>query len=387
MAKGDVFRFIYADSADPVTGVRVTRLSPPGTVCLRNYFYQKCFTDSGDRLLFGMERDGLVQLCILELAAGKVIQLTDGSGTNVQGSFLSADEREAFFTRGGRELVSLDLETLEERVVYSVPAGWLGYGTWVPNSGSTRLAAMEMLEADCVVGLEGWDRFIAQFHARPRMRLLDIDLSSGAARTVFEERRYLGHPMFRPGDDSLMGFCREGPHDLVDSRIWFIDRDGSRLRRAKDQAPGEACTHEFWLPDGTALIYVSYARGEDSRSIWKVDPGTLRNERIMDMPPCAHLMSNSDGSLLVGDGAGQLGDVADKAAHAFSPDPNIYLFDMANRSHRPVCGHRSSWSVYKGNTQANHPHPSFTPDGNRVYFASDRDGEPALYLADLPGAF
>jgi hypothetical protein len=40
MAKGDVFRFIYADSADPVTGVRVTRLSPPGTVCLRNYFYK-----------------------------------------------------------------------------------------------------------------------------------------------------------------------------------------------------------------------------------------------------------------------------------------------------------------------------------------------------------
>jgi Tol biopolymer transport system component len=41
--------------------------------------------------------------------------------------------------------------------------------------------------------------------------------------------------------------------------------------------------------------------------------------------------------------------------------------------------------------QGQHPgettHIVLHPGWKRVYFASDRDVEPALYLADLPGAF
>jgi oligogalacturonide lyase len=33
-----------------------------------------------------------------------------------------------------------------------------------------------------------------------------------------------------------------------------------------------------------------------------------------------------------------------------------------------------------------HPHPSFTPDEKRVLFSADGDGEPGLYLVDIPPA-
>ncbi|EMM9158094.1 TPA: hypothetical protein MC696_003355, partial [Klebsiella oxytoca] len=33
------------------------------------------------------------------------------------------------------------------------------------------------------------------------------------------------------------------------------------------------------------------------------DPATLENRQLMAIPPCSHLMSNHDGSLVVGDGA------------------------------------------------------------------------------------
>ncbi len=46
--------------------------------------------------------------------------------------------------------------------------------------------------------------------------------------------------------------------------------------------------------------------------------------------------------------------------------------------------HDSSWGVYKGNRQVTHPHPSFTPDNRAVLYTSDVDGEPALFLAELP---
>ncbi|MDP5239752.1 oligogalacturonate lyase family protein [Uliginosibacterium sp. 31-16] len=384
MAKGSTIQFEYLETTDPDTGVRVTRLSPPDVACPRNYFYQKCFTDDGSKLLFGGEFEDVFNIWLLDLPSGVARQITEGKGDNYHGAYLSPDEKSIFYTKGGREHRRVDLATLAESVIYTVPEGWKGAGTWVPNSDCTRIAGMEMLAADQVTASSGWERFRKQFEANPRERLIDIDIATGQARVVLDQQRYMGHPMFRPFDDSIMGFCHEGPHDLVDARMWFINADGTALRRVKEHAPHESCMHEFWVPDGSKLMYVSYTKGDQDRFIWAADPVTLANENIMAMPPCAHLMSNFNGSLVVGDGAGQLGDVADKDGHAFEADPYIHLFDITRRTHRKVCRHDSSWAEYKGNTQATHPHPSFTPDEKRVLFSSDRDGKPALYLADLP---
>jgi oligogalacturonide lyase len=384
MSKDTRIQFDFHESIDPDTGVRVTRLSPPEVACPRNYFYQKCFTEDGSKLLFGGEFAGVFNLWVLDLQTQEARQLTEGKGDNYHGSFLSPDDQSAYYVKNRNEFRRVDLTTLEETVIYTVPEGWKGAGTWVANSACTRIAAMEILSADLVTTATGWQKFRAQFEAKPRQRLISIDATTGKARVVFEEQRYLGHPMYRPFDDKTMGFCHEGPHDLVDARMWLIDSNGSNLRKVKEHAPNEACMHEFWVPDGSQMIYVSYIKGQQERFIWSADPVTLKNTRIMAMPPCAHLMSNFNGSLLVGDGAGQLGDVADKDGHAFEADPYIHLFDMASRRHRKICRHDSTWAEYKGNTQATHPHPSFTPDDKRVLFSSNKEGLPALYLADLP---
>lgn len=384
MPKGSTLEFSFQESIDPDTGVRITRLNPPEVACPRNYFYQKCFTADGGKLIFGGEFDGHLNVWMLDLASGIARQLTEGAGDNYHGAYLSPDDRFMFYTKGGREHRRVDLATLEENVIYTVPQGWRGAGTWVANSACTRIAGIEMVEEDQATGGSGWERFRRQFEIQPRQRLISIDIASGEATVVLAQKRYMGHPMYRPYDDSTMGFCHEGPHDLVDARMWLIDANGANLRKVKEHAPGEACMHEFWVPDGSKLIYVSYVKGQQERFIWAADPVTLENECIMAIPPCAHLMSNFDGSLVVGDGAGQLGDVADKDGHAFEADPWLHLFDMKTRSHRRICRHDSSWAEYKGNTQATHPHPSFTPDEGRVLFGSDRDGKPALYLADLP---
>lgn len=384
MPKGSTLEFLFHEFADPDTGVRVTRLTPPDVVCPRNYFYQKAFTRDGSQLIFGGEFDGVFNVWMLDLASRRARQLTEGKGDNYHGAYLSPDDRYLFYTKAGREHRRVDLATLEEEVIYTVPEGWRGAGTWVANSACTHIAGMEMLQTDQVTGGTGWERFQRQFERQPLERLISIDIARREARVVYEQKRYMGHPMYRPFDDRTMGFCHEGPHDLVDARMWLIDADGTRLRKVKEHAPGEACMHEFWVPDGSKLVYVSYVKGEQERFIWAADPVTLENECLMAMPPCAHLMSNFDGSLIVGDGAGQLGDVADKDGHAFEADPWIHLFDTRARKHRKICRHDSSWQEYKGNTQVNHPHPSFTPDEKRVLFSSDREGCCALYLADLP---
>jgi oligogalacturonide lyase len=165
--------------------------------------------------------------------------------------------------------------------------------------------------------------------------------------------------------------------------MWFIHEDGTNLRCGKVHETGESCTHEFWVPDGSAMIYVSYLAGQRDRWIWTLDPVTLENKRLTVMPPCSHLMSNFDGTLLVGDGCGSPADVSNSGSHDIVTDPYLHVFDLQAGTNRAIARHDSSWKVHKGSRQVTHPHPSFTPDEKQVLFSSDAEGEPALYLADV----
>jgi oligogalacturonide lyase len=387
MAKHTVRALDFVTRTDPDTGARVTRLTPTDVTCHRNYFYQKAFTEDGRKLVFGGEFGPAPHwnYHLLDLDSRTALQLSEGAGENTFGGFLSPDDRHLYFVRGGRTLVRLALDGLHEETVYTVPEGWVGYGTWVANSACTKMVGIEIAAQDWSP-LSDWKQFAGMFHRRPRCRLFRIDLATGERTVILEQQGWLGHPQYRPGDDHTVAYCHEGPHDLVDARMWFIDEDGRNRRCGKVHAPGESCTHEFWVPDGSAMVFVSYFKGQRERWISSLDPVTLESRRLMTMPPCSHLMSNHDGSLMVGDGCGSPADVADADAHQIADDPYLHLFDLrAGRSQR-IARHDSSWKVHKGNRQVTHPHPSFTPDGRQVLYSCDAEGEPALYLADLPTA-
>jgi oligogalacturonide lyase len=383
MAKFDSIRLDFQDTRDPSTGARVTRLTPPDVLCHRNYFYQKCFTHDARRLLFAGAFGPYWNYYLLDLECQTARQLTDQAGENTFGGFLSGDDRHLYLVRGDRDLIRVDLETAAEEVVYRVPQGWDGYGTWVANSACTKLVGIEIRSEDNLP-LTDWGKFRVMFESRPRCRLVRIDLGDGRCDVLLEQERWLGHPQYRPQDDRTVAYCHEGPHDLVEARMWFIDEDGANNRCGRRQEPGEACTHEFFVPDGSSMVYVLYAKGHAERWICSLDPMTLEDRRLMAMPPCSHLMSNGDGSLIVGDGIGMADDVADPQDVVVEGNPFLCLFDMGRRTWRHVARHGSSWRTYKGSRQVTHPHPSFSPDGRSVLFTSDRDGEPAVYLAEIP---
>jgi oligogalacturonide lyase len=387
MSKSTQRQFTFQTRHDPDTGARVTRLTPPDVTCHRNYFYQKCFTQDGRHLIFGGEFGPQPtpnwNYHRLDLQTGVATQLTEAAGENTFGGFLSPDDRLLYFVRAERQLIRLSMADLSEEVAYTVPEGWVGYGTWVANSACTRMVGIEIDAADWFP-LSDWRKFHDMFHRRPRCRLIRIDLATGEREVILEQKGWLGHPQYRPFDDHTVAYCHEGPHDLVDARMWFIDEDGGNRRCGKRHDAGEACTHEFWVPDGSAMVYVSYTAGQPERWICSLDPVTLQSRRLAAMPPCSHLMSNFDGSLMVGDGCGTPADVADAGGHAIATnDPYLHLFDLQRGTQRPVARHDTSWGVYKGSRQVTHPHPSFTPDGRQVLYSSDVDGEPALFLADV----
>jgi oligogalacturonide lyase len=377
----------FLSRQDPDTGARVTRLTPLDVTCHRNYFYQKCFSNDGSKLLFAGGFDHPTgkdwNYHLLNLQNQVALQLTDQPGENTFGGFLSPDDKYLYFVRQERRLIRLSLADLSEEVVYTVPEGWVGYGTWVSNSACTKMVGIE-IHADDWFPLNTWQKFNEMFHQKPRCRLFSVDLATGERRVILEQRGWLGHPQYRPFDDNTVAYCHEGPHDLIDARMWFINEDGTNRRCGKEHAPGESCTHEFWVPDGSAMIYVSYKHEAPERWIYSLDPVTLENKLLTAMPQCSHLMSNHDGSLIVGDGCGPATGDASASNEMLTGDPYLHLFDLKAGTTRPIARHDSSWGVYKDSRQVTHPHPSFTPDGKQVLYSCDAEGEPALYLADLP---
>ncbi|MDM7483792.1 MAG: oligogalacturonate lyase family protein, partial [Vibrio metschnikovii] len=123
------------------------------------------------------------------------------------------------------------------------------------------------------------------------------------------------------------------------------------------------------------------------RVIYKANPETLENEAIMVMPPCSHLMSNFDGSLMVGDGCDAPVDVADAQSYDIENDPFLYILNTKEKTYAKLAKHSTSWEVLDGDRQITHPHPSFTPNDTGVLFTSDFQGVPAVYIADLPDNF
>ena len=383
MAKGMRVKLVYEVSQDPDTGVEVTRLTPPEVTCHRNYFYQKCFTQDGSKLLFAGEFDGNWNYYLLDIAAAEAVQLTEGAGDNTFGGFLSPDDKSLYYVKNERTLLEVNLETLVEREVYCVPADWVGYGTWVANSDCTKLVGIEISKDDWVP-LNDWKIFHDFFHKGPNCRLLRVDLQTGESAVIHQEKNWLGHPIYRPFDDNTVAFCHEGPHDLVDARMWMVNEDGSNVRKVKEHAEGESCTHEFWVPNGSSLMYVSYLKGQQGRTIYSYNPDNGENTEVMQMPACSHLMSNFDGSLLVGDGSGTPVDVKDTSGYTIDNDPYLYAFDVAKKAYFRVARHDTSWATFANSRQVTHPHPSFTPDDSAILFSSDKDGKPALYIAKMP---
>ena len=93
MSKATQRQLAFVSQQDPDTGARVTRLTPLEVTCHRTYFYQKCFTNDGQRLLFGGQFGDHWNYHLLDLQSQVATQLSDQAGENTFGGFLSPDDQ------------------------------------------------------------------------------------------------------------------------------------------------------------------------------------------------------------------------------------------------------------------------------------------------------
>lgn len=392
MAIGDVIHNDFSTYVDEFTGARVERLTDPSVTCHHMYFYAHMTTADGRWLLYSPEIDGERQVFLMDLATGDATQLTEGTGVDDWGAEFTADERHVLYHQN-EAIWRLSLDDMSREEIYRTPEGWTGRDIGVSRDApALTIVEIKKDTMAAAIGGKSWDFFKQNCLAKPLCRIRYVDLATGRAETVIEQRCWLGHSQIRPHDPETIMYCHEGPYDVIDARMWLVRRDGTGERCCREQPSDLILTHEFWEPDGKHLAYVYREMdGSGVEEIREIDPDTLEERTVMPCQTFAHCICDHAGRFFVGDAQGDTtpihlqkeADIEARRASGEVLNDFLYLIDPHRREEVRLAYHGTSWSARWGTPQDAHPHPCFTEDGRYVLFVTDRFGHPAIHRIDL----
>jgi oligogalacturonide lyase len=333
-AKGKSFPSEWGRYPDPATEFEVYRLTDPAHASHLPAYYNRAFSHRSGFLLFWSDRTGSNQAFRMDLKSGECRQLTEAEELDGDSITLAPDER-SFFYFDGPSLRQTNFGGLRDREVYRIAEGWKrGPGGSVTGDGVSATISEAREKTS-------------------RIRL--IGLMKSAVTTVTETPFSASHPIPRPRRAQIL--YRQG-----DEALWLVNLDGAQNRRLKT-APDGAIGPAFWSPNGRSILYLHIPADTTKLiAIREHTPDENLDKNISTTSQFAHFGANGDASVFVG-------------ASRNRNSPHILILLRLTRRELTLCEHRSS-DPYRVT-------PTFSPDSQRVFFESDRDGKPALYRVQV----
>jgi oligogalacturonide lyase len=327
--KGESLPAEWHRYSDPLTELDVLRLTSPEHTCVLPASYNRTVSRQSSFLLYSSDCDGTMQAYRMDLKTGERQQLTTAAQLDPASLTLTADSRNAVYF-DGRKLMVLPLANLRERAVYTVPEGWeRSAGFSVTGDGAAALFGESKGEGS---------------------RLRTVPLQRGAAGTIVEQPFAIEHPVARPVRAQIL--YRQGAEAL-----WLVNSDGAQNRKLKvaEGVLGPA----NWAPEGKTVLYLRFPG--DRRMLNEIrehTPDANADALVAKTSQFAHFGFNRDSSVFVG-------------ASRNAASPAVLLLLRVTRREFTLCEHKAS--------AAGMVAPIFSPDAQRIFFASDRDGKPAIY--------
>jgi oligogalacturonide lyase len=318
--------------SDPATDFDVYRFTDPAYSSTLAAAYNRAIAHNNTFMLFCCDRSGSPQAFRLDLKSGETKELTAVEDLDGSSLTLTPDSRSFCFFASRSLFVSLIGG--RPRELYTIPDGW------------ERTAGLS-------VGPGGAHATFAESQA-DGSRLRMVPLAPGAARTqartVVEAPFVITHPIARPLRAQIL--FRQG-----DQALWLVNFDGTQKRQFK-LAPGRVGPAD-WAPDGKTALYLNFpADPKQLTAIRECTPDTASDALVAKTSQFAAFGFNRDTSVFVG-------------ASRSAASPTILLLLRITQRELTLCEHKAS-----------HPEttaPRFSPDAQRIYFQSDRDGKPAIY--------
>lgn len=354
---------------DDRTGTVLWQVTAAPSMHHHFYFTNPSWPDDQRELYFISYRNGYPNIFAAAEDDGSITQLTSRPDINPFSPAATRDGGRIYFSAGDA-VIELDRTTLRERTLVTFDGARLGNCSLNPRG--SRLAIGVRSKASC--------------------RLALVELDSGKSR-ILTEKDEVGHIQFCPADDSILEYS--GPPG---ARIWTIRADGTDNRNLYAQRPEEWIVHESWLGDGSEIIFTHWPH-----ALRAVSRDGARVRTIAGFNAW-HACGDRSSAKIIAD--------------TNHPDIGLQLVDAQTGERKTLCwpgatNRGTQWklttpargagidtSIIRGEhpeldrppkpddppsvygPQWTHPHPSFSPDGRRVVFTSDRGGWSHVYVAD-----
>lgn len=327
--KGATFPSDVRQYPDPTTELNVYRLTDPAYASTLPAWYNRSISHNNQWMVFTCDRGGSPQVFHLEFKNGETRQLTEVEGLDARSVTLTPDSRSVCYF-AGRSLCLTAIGSGHERRLYSVPEDW------------ERCAGMS-------VGPDGTHATFAEQRG-PGSRLRMVTLAQGVARTLLAAPFVITDPIPRPMRAQVL-------YRQQDRALWLVNSDGQQNRQIK-LAPGRiACAN--WATSGKTLLYLNLPDDpKQLNAIRECVPDTNTDKLVAKTSQYASFGANRDTSVFVG-------------ASRNKASPTVLLMLRITRRELTLCEHKSS--------APETVEPRFSPDSQRIYFQSDRDGKPAIY--------
>jgi oligogalacturonide lyase len=383
---------------DPVTGVPLTFLTTASAGESKIYPTHRQWTADGEWLVF---RSGRVrgQAMAVHEPSGVMVQVTE---QGYHGALCLAQHSMKLYSlrpEGGmprpdpaakgearRGAITRPLQVIEtdlaklfadsaagkvgpaetyERVCGTIPFAWGTAGELALDADET-VAYFRINQEEAAKHLPAGVKAEANFGPRNMgagpTGIGKMDLRTGAVAVVVAVPFQVGHVQTNPWVSGEIVFCWE-TGGKAPNRMWTVRADGSGLRPLFPEAPHDWVTHEAVITKDEVAFAIMGHRAPGTDDAWgpsgsREHPTGLGivNLRTREMRIAGqtkrgsglwHVHGSPDGRWAVGDDFGR----------------NLYLIDRTNDEMMLLStGHLA--------TAADHPHPTFSPDGTRIQIQS-----------------
>jgi len=325
--KGQIFPSELKRFKDLATEFDIYRLTDPAN---RSWLPRsgRVISRNAGFLIYASDRSGAVQAYRLDLKTGQSHALTEASGLIPDSLSLTPDERSVCYL-DGQLFMLVNLSNLRAREIYRLETGYqAGRGLHLSDDGL-------------------YAALVEEKAGTSRVRL--ITMRTGSAATVTESAESISDPMPRPRRAGLL--CRRG------DELWVVNFDGAQNRKLR-LAPG-GVGPAFWSADGRAVLYLNLPSDKTQlHNIREFIPDTNEDRLVANTTQLVSLSANADSSVFVG-------------ASGSKASPYLLLLVRSVKRELTLCEHRSSDPA--------ETNPVFSPNSQRIFFQSDRDGKMAIY--------
>jgi oligogalacturonide lyase len=181
-----------------------------------------------------------------------------------------------------------------------------------------------------------------------RLRLVNI--RTGAASTLVESNQPLADPMPRPRRAGVL--YRRGKNELA-----LVNFNGAQNRTLR-LTPGTLGS-ALWSADGRTILYLSFPSDpKQLHALRELTPDSNEDRFVSATSQFIGFNRNGDSSVLIG-------------VSGSKASPYILLLVRSVKRELTICEHRAS--------DPDQVTAIFSPNSQRIFFQSDRDGKMAIY--------